>query len=51
MVKKIELEKTYSLNEYQLESLINMTPLLKNRVRLNEINLNHITIALNIYIY
>ena len=47
---KIEYEKTYNLNAEQLKALINMTPLLKMRNKIDEINLTHITIALNIYI-
>ena len=48
--EKIEFEKKYSVNGEQLKSLINMTPLLKNYNKADEINLTHITIALNIYI-
>lgn len=50
VIEKFEIEKTYSLNKEQLCSLINMTPLLKNRIKLEEVNLDNITIALNIYV-
>lgn len=48
--EKIEFEKTYNLNNEQLISLINMTPLLKKRNKVDEINLTRITIALNVYV-
>ena len=50
VIEKIEFEKIYNLTEEQLGTLINMTPLLKNRVKSNKINLTSITISLNIYI-
>ena len=50
VIEKFEIENTYNLSEKQLYSLINMTPLLKNKVKLEKINLNSITIALNIYV-
>ena len=50
VIKKIEFEKQYHINEKQLELLINMTPLLKNRVKSSKISLDNITISLNIYV-
>lgn len=50
VIEKFEIEKTYNLNKKQLYSLINMTPLLKNKFKSEEVNLNNITIALNVYI-
>jgi len=50
VLEKIEFEKTYNLNEEQLEALINMTPLLKTRSKSDKININSITISLNIYV-
>lgn len=50
VIKKIDFEETYNINEEQLEFLINMTPLLKSREKHNKINLDYITISLNVYV-
>lgn len=50
VIKKIGFEETYNINEEQLEFLINMTPLLKSREKHNKINLDYITISLNVYV-